>query len=249
MNELVFRGANDQALTNSLLVAEKFGKEHKNVIRDIKELSCSQNFRELNFELSFTIRQLPNGGHKQEPMYIMTKDGFSFLVMGYTGEQAGKFKEEYINAFNGMEKRLQTGGFQIPQTFAQALQLAAIQAKEIEDKNRLIESQIPKVVFADAVESTKDSILIGDLAKILKQRGVDTGEKRLFAWMRGNHYLCSYGERYNHPTQSAMEMKLFEVSERAIGSGENFRMCTTTKVTGKGQLYFINKFLNKGIQA
>lgn len=102
MNELVFKGQNDQVLTNSLLVAEKFGKEHSKVMRDIENLSCSDEFRAANFGVSSYISQQ----NKELPMCIMTKDGFSFLVMGYTGKKAGLFKEEYIKAFNVMEKAL-----------------------------------------------------------------------------------------------------------------------------------------------
>lgn len=102
MNELVFMGENSQALTNSLLVAEKFGKEHNKVMRDIDNLSCSNEFRTANFGVSSYISQQ----NKDLPMYVMTKDGFSFLVMGYTGKRAGAFKEEYIKAFNEMDTAL-----------------------------------------------------------------------------------------------------------------------------------------------
>ena len=86
--ELVFKGENNEALTTSLLVAERFGKEHKNVLRDIENLSCSEEFRRLNFEHTPYVH--PQNGQTYK-MYVMTKDGFTFLVMGYTGETAGKF--------------------------------------------------------------------------------------------------------------------------------------------------------------
>lgn len=105
-NELVFVGKNNEALTDSYKITKVFGKLHKNVIRDIRMLDCSDEFRKLNFELSFIIRDLPNGGHKKEEYYTMTKDGFTFLVMGYTGAKAARFKEAYISAFNRMEKKL-----------------------------------------------------------------------------------------------------------------------------------------------
>lgn len=106
MNDIVFFGDNGQLVTTSLKVAEVFGKEHKNVLRDIESMSCSKNFHVLNFELSFNIRELPNGGNKQEKYYTMTKDGFTFLVMGYRGVKAAQFKESYIEAFNKMEKAI-----------------------------------------------------------------------------------------------------------------------------------------------
>ena len=112
-----------QVVTTSLRVAEIFGKEHKNVLRDIKELDCSDDFRGLNFEPSLRIRQLPNGmGERQDPYYLITRDGFVFLVMGFTGKTAAKFKEAYIRAFNVMEERLRR--MQQPaQTFADAPRL------------------------------------------------------------------------------------------------------------------------------
>lgn len=95
-----------EAVTTSMNVAEVFGKQHKNVLRDIKELDCSDDFRQLNFELSYSEREMPNGGVKKEPYYTMTRDGFTFLVMGYRGKKAAQFKEAYIKAFNRMEKEL-----------------------------------------------------------------------------------------------------------------------------------------------
>lgn len=126
MTDLVFKGQNDQVLTNSLLVAEKFGKEHSKVMRDIENLSCSNEFRAANFGVSSYI-SLQN---KELPMYVMTKDGFSFLVMGYTGKKAGIFKEEYIKAFNTMERSLKE--IKTPQTYAEALRRLAdeVEAKE-----------------------------------------------------------------------------------------------------------------------
>ena len=102
----------------------------------------------------------------------------------------------------------------------------------------------PKALFADAVSASKTSILIGELAKILKQNGVNIGQNRLFAWMRNNGYLIKSGERYNQPTQYSMERGLFELKERVVTNPDgSVRMTITTKVTGKGQQYFINYFL------
>ena len=106
------------------------------------------------------------------------------------------------------------------------------------------EEMKPKALFADAVSASKTSILIGELAKILKQNGVDIGQNRLFAWMRYNGYLIKSGERYNQPTQYSMEQGLFELKERVVTNPDgSVRMTITTKVTGKGQQYFINYFL------
>lgn len=122
--------------------------------------------------------------------------------------------------------------------------------KEEKEKNqhllKRIEEDKPMVLFAKAVETSDSSILIGDLAKLIKQNGVDIGQKRLFDWMRKNGYLIKSGSSMNMPTQMAMELGVFEVKERTISNPDgSVRITRTTKVTGKGQQYFINKFLSK----
>lgn len=108
-----------------------------------------------------------------------------------------------------------------------------------------LKEQAPKVLFANAVETAHNSILIGDLAKIIRQNGVDIGQKRLFEWLRQHGYLIKDGQSKNMPTQKAMEMSLFEVKESTINNPDgSVRVTRTTKVTGKGQTYFVKKFLS-----
>ncbi len=251
MKELVFKGESNQVLTNSLLVAEKFGKEHNKVIRDIQNLSCSDEFRAANFGVSSYI-SLQN---KELPMYVMTKDGFSFLVMGYTGVKAGMFKEEYIKAFNKMEETIKNGGFNVPKSFREALLLAAEQQevienqqKQIEEKNAKIEADKPKVLFSEAVSASNKSILVRELAKIITQNGYQIGEKQLYERLRKAGYLCSVGESRNQPTQTYMNIGLFEIKKRVIMDGDEAKVYNTTVVTPKGVHYFINKFLGKGMK-
>lgn len=115
----------------------------------------------------------------------------------------------------------------------------------IEQKDHLIEEMKPKAIFADAVTSSKTSILVGDLAKLLKQNGVDMGGRRLFEWLRNKGYLIRRnGADYNSPTQRSMEQGLFEIKESSHINGDGVNVIKKTpKVTGKGQQYFINKFL------
>lgn len=129
-----------------------------------------------------------------------------------------------------------------------------IQSHMIEDytkKIELLENKVkedkPKVIFADAVATSQSSILIGDLAKLIKQNGADTGQKRLFNYMRENGFLIKQkGESYNMPTQKSMELGLFEIKERTVLNPDGSkRISKTPKVTGKGQQYFINVFLSK----
>ena len=114
--------------------------------------------------------------------------------------------------------------------------------KELEDK---MKENKPKVLFADSVETSKNTILIGELAKIIKQNGVDIGQKRLFTWLRDNGFLIKReGSDYNMPTQKSMELELFEIKETAVTHSDgHISINKTPKVTGKGQVYFINKFL------
>ena len=133
---------------------------------------------------------------------------------------------------------------------SRALKLANKKLDEIKHQNVRLEEKIeqdkPKVLFAEAVQTADTSILVGDLAKLIKQNGVDIGQKRLFEWLRNHGFLIKYGVSRNMPTQRAMEMKLFEVKERTIGNPDgSVRITKTTKVTGKGQQYFINKFLGE----
>ncbi|MSV25916.1 oxidoreductase [Selenomonas sp. WCA-380-WT-3B 3/] len=118
--------------------------------------------------------------------------------------------------------------------------------KLLDEKDKRIEEMRPKEIFADAVSVSKTDILIGDLAKLIKQNGHDIGQKRLFAWLREKGYLIKRkGLDWNMPTQKAMEMKLFRVKETVVTHSDGHTTISkTTKVTGKGQVYFVNKFLN-----
>ncbi len=129
-------------------------------------------------------------------------------------------------------------------TMARALVLAD---KTIHELTTKIELDKPKTIFADAVSASHTSILIGDLAKLIKQNGVNIGQKRMFEWMREKGYLIKrQGSDYNSPTQRSMELGLFEIKETAITHSDGHTTVNkTTKVTGKGQQYFINKFLGK----
>lgn len=233
MNELVIVH-NKQAVTTSLHVAEVFGKDHKHVLETISNLAAEKSAAKFFAEATYDNRG------KQYPMYYMNRDGFTLLAMGFTGKKALQFKISYINAFNSMETQIKTG-YVIPGSYAEALKLAASQAEQIEDMK-------PKALFADAVATSHTSILIGDLAKLIRQNGVDIGQNRLFAWLRDHGYLISKGDRRNMPTQRAMDLELFDIKERTFQNPDgSVRITKTTKVTGKGQQYFINKFLQKEI--
>ena len=244
---VVYKTEKGTPVTDSLKVAEVFGRQHKNVIRSIREIMMSANL--LANRQTFCESTYYDSQGKQQPMYLMTRDGFCALVMRWNGEKANQFKMAFIECFSKMENIIrqttQPTTPAIPQTFAEALRLAASQAEQIEQQQKKIQADAPRVLFSQAVETSEKSVLIGELAKIICQNGVDTGEKRLFAWLRENGYLCQFGERYNQPTQKAMQMGLFEIKKTTIQlpNGETI-ISNTTKVTGKGQVYFVNKFLH-----
>ena len=131
-----------------------------------------------------------------------------------------------------------------PDAFIRALQAYKAEREKREALEAKVTEDAPKVIFAEAVETSKSSILIGTLAKILKQNGIDIGPIRLFEWMRQYGYLSSQrGESWNMPTQKSLDMELFEVRESITTNPDGTTMLHfTTRVTGKGQLYFINKF-------
>lgn len=146
------------------------------------------------------------------------------------GKQARQYFIELEKAWNSPEKIM-----------ARAIQIAD---KQINSLTLQLEAQHPKVIFADSVSVSNTSILIGELAKIIKGNGVDMGEKRFFEWLRNNKYLISRkGTDYNAPTQKSMELNLFKVKETVITHSDgHISINKTTKVTGKGQIYFVNKF-------
>lgn len=187
----------------------------------------------------------PQGGRPQidYALSISCAKEISMLQRNDKGKQARQYFIEAENKYRELQK---SGGFQVPTSFREALLLAAEQQEKIEAQQKQLAEQAPKVLFANAVETSQKSCLVGELAKILRQNGVDIGEKRLFTWMRENGYLCSYGERYNQPTQKSMDLELFEMKKTTITkpSGE-ILVSVTSKVSGKGQVYFVNKFLKQ----
>lgn len=151
--------------------------------------------------------------------------------------------KQYRQYFLDLEKAWNTP----EQVMARALKIANNEIDKLKADNRVLiadtERMKPKEIFADAVSSSKDSCLIGDLAKIICQNGYKIGRNRLFEWMKTNGYLIKGGSSKNMPTQKAMEMKLFEVKETTITAPDgSTNVKRTTKVTGKGQVYFVNKF-------
>ena len=189
-------------------------------------------------------RRFADSGQSRE-MYIINESGLYSLVLSSKLPSAKKFKRWVTSEV--LPALRKTGQYQVKELSGSELMAKAlIEAQNVlATKDKVIEEMKPKVVFADAVATSHTSILVGELAKILKQNGIDMGQKRLFAWLREKGYLIKrQGTDYNMPTQKAMELGLFEIKEGSYVNGSGVNITTKTpKITGKGQQYFINKFL------
>lgn len=184
-----------------------------------------------------------NGAHRELQDYLLSVDMAKHICLMSRTEKGKQCRQYLID----LEKVWNTP----EQVMARALKMADKTIDKLKTDNAALLEDVsrmkPKEVFADAVSTSKASILVGELAKILKQNGYETGEKRLFAQLREEKYLISRkGTDYNMPTQKSMELGLFEIKETAITHADGHTTVSkTTKVTGKGQQYFINKFLAK----
>lgn len=241
MTNLTIINQNNQLLVESREVAKLVGKEHKNLIRDIKGyekvLKDSSNLSSQDFFIESTYI---NSQNKTQPCYLLTRKGCDMVANKMTGEKGIIFTATYVSRFEEMENKLKNN---LPTTYKEAL-LQLVEQVEENEKLQLENQELkPKAIFADAVSASHTSILVGELAKILKQNGIDTGQKRFFEWLRNNGYLIKRkGADYNMPTQKSMEQGLFEIKETTINHSDgHISISKTPKVTGKGQVYFINK--------
>lgn len=180
-----------------------------------------------------------------QEMTVINESGLYSLVLSSKLPSAKKFKRWVTSEV--LPALRKTGQYQVKELSGSELMAKAlIEAQSVlAAKDKQIEAMKPKALFADAVTASHTSILVGELAKILKQNGIDMGQKRLFAWLRENGFLIKRkGTDYNMPTQKAMDLGLFEIKEGSYVNGSGVNITTKTpKVTGKGQQYFINKFL------
>jgi anti-repressor protein len=173
--------------------------------------------------------------------YALTIDCAKEISMLQRSEKGKQARQYFIEIEKAYISR-----FQLPQTYADALRQLAEKVEESEKQKQIIAEQAPKALFADAVATSNKSCLVGELAKILRQNGVKIGQNRLFEWLRKNGYLCQSGERYNQPTQVSMDLRLMELKKTTINKPDGtVLVSTTTKITGKGQIYFVNKFLKE----
>ncbi|AWX21224.1 phage antirepressor Ant [Bacillus subtilis subsp. subtilis] len=185
---------------------------------------------------------------------VVNEAGLYSLILTSNKPEAKQFKRwithEVIPAIR------ETGGYvandelfiqtYLPQADENTKLLFKTTLHTMKEQSKQIESMKPKVIFAEAVESSESSVLVGELAKIIQQNGVDIGPNKLFQWLRDNGYLIrKKGESFNLPTQRSMDMGLFEIKKRTVSNLDgSIRTTRTPKVTGKGQIYFVNKFMS-----
>lgn len=199
----------------------------------------------IDFEATNFFVNHPNGiGGTTVKDYALTLDCAKEIAMLQRSEKGKTARQYFIECEKQLRAKEQAHHAQIPQSFSEALRLAAEQAEKIEEQQKQLQEQAPKVLFADTVIGSQSSCLIGELAKLITQKGYEIGEKRLFKWLRENHYLGKKGEYYNIPNQQYIEQGLFELKKGTrSGNGGVMHTTITPKVTGKGQVYFVNKFL------
>ena len=197
---------------------------------------------------------LETAGGIQQANFV-DEDGLYDTILDSRKPEAKKFRKWVTSEVLPCIRK--TGGYiatKMDDTPEEIMARALIVAQETlkRKEQRLIEAErkiqkdAPKVLFADAVSTSHRSCLIAELAKILQQNGVNIGQNRLFSWMRENGYLCQKGDYYNQPTQKSMKLGLFELKQTTINKPDGTMLVTTTtKVTGKGQVHFVNKFLSK----
>jgi len=244
--EIVVADDNGVVWTDTKTLAETFKKRHGDVLRKIEDLGCSDKFAERNFALVEIIEKNGIGGGIKRKSYKMTLDGFTMVVMGFTGKKAMSFKEQYIKAFRDMEKYIrEQGAFKIPQTYAEALMLAGKLAEKIE-------LDAPKVQYHDTVKEIGTGVLLGTFSKILAPE-IITGQNTLFRYLRDEGILQSrkgpLDPTWNMPYQQFLDQGFFTIKEGTRKStSEGTKFTYTTYITGRGQIWLtkkLRKFMNE----
>lgn len=184
-----------------------------------------------------------DGSGQGRSMTTINESGLYSLVLSSKLPGAKKFKRWVTS--DVLPTIRKTGGYQLPKDYPSALRALADTAEKLLAAETENEANKPKVLFADAVSTAKTSILVGELAKLLKQNGVDIGQNRLFGWLRENGFLIRRnGTDFNMPTQKSMDLGLFEIKETVVSHADGHTSVNKTpKVTGKGQQYFVQRFL------
>lgn len=245
MTQLQLINENGKFYADSRQVAEMVGKLHKNLLKSIDsyvEVLESSKLSSQNFFIKSTYKA--EGNNKTYPCYKLTRKGCDMVANKLTGEKGVLFTAEYVTRFEEMERQLQTQS-QLP-NFSDPVASARAWADAMEAKQKALlelkEAQ-PKIEFAEAIQASNESISVSTFAKILKQNGIDIGERRLYEFLRSHGYLCSSAKQHNLPRQLYMERGYFEVDTKVFKTPWTTKYTHLPKITPKGQEYFLTHFL------
>lgn len=215
---------------------------HSDLMKKIRKELEVLKLQGLADEGNFSSVEYVDAKGESRPCFSLSRDD----IIQICASESAIVRRKIVQYINQLEKELQQ--FRLPQTYVEALASLLESEKTKQQQQLQIVEMTPKAVFADAVSSSQTSILVGELAKLLKQNGVDIGANRMFEWLRASGYLIKRrGSDWNMPTQRSMELELFEIKETTIQHNDgHISISKTPKVTGKGQLYFVNQFINDG---
>lgn len=241
--ELVILNNEKEMVTTSRIIAKSFNKEHKNVVRDIRNLECSKEFNRLNFE---PITYKDSRG-REKPEYMIKKDGFIFLVTGYTGAKAAGIKEAYIKAFNKMEDMVR-GYKNDPLSLiknskkSDLFKLAYEQQLQLEQQEEKLIEMTPKAEFHDAVSKSKYLMDLNEVAKLLSIKNL--GRNNLYQFLREKHIIrpCS-----TEPYQEYVKRGYFKLVQTPYNKGKETKVHIKTVATQKGLIYLFELFKRNGI--
>ena len=241
MNELLKVNYDSNRITLSARELHEFleiGTKYQDWIKRMFEYGFNENidYRLVTQKRETNNPKNPYTTYTDHEITIEMEKEISMLQRNEKGKQARHY-------FIELEKKWNSPEF----VMNRALQISKKQVEKLMLENQELK---PKALFADAVATSTNSILVGELAKIIKANGYDIGQKRLFEWLRSNGYLMAHGEAYNQPTQKSMNLGLMEIKKSTFNNPDgSIRTTTTTKITGKGQIYFVNKFCKRGKQS
>lgn len=255
-NEINLINQDGKVLVSSRVVANDFGKRHAHVLEKIEQKLTNRKIGSLNYFIESTYIDSKGETRKE---YLLTRDGFAFIVMGFTGEKADEFKLKYIEAFNKMEQMIKN---QVPQLSDRdnAILMVMNSTSDIERVESLkhfesivtkpllatIEEQKPCVDYVDAVLSQKDSILVRQVCKIAYTKNqIEIGEKKLYSLLRHWGWIC---KNSTEPTQKALNSDYVEIESKIIHTAYGDREVYTTMIKPKGQVYIVQKLATMTIQ-
>ena len=251
MSDIALFNQNGRILASSRDVAEKFGKSHNHVIRDIENIISKSDCPNLDSEM-FVESTYQNSRGKTYKCYLMNRDGFSLLAMGFTGKEALQWKLKYIEAFNKMEETLKSGDY-LSEEEKLKLQLFSKDPLEVASAhNRLVELEvnkataplIPKAEFHDAVSVAENCINFGKFAASFQNNNkVSFGRNKILDWCRRKDYLCSSHNLKNKPSQQMLDSGYMKYKERTNERNGKTYITYTPLLTGKGQIWLTKKLL------